>query len=31
MPYVDLNELAGSIELDEDPMAIQERMRSEWR
>lgn len=26
----DINALAGSLVLDEDPMAIQERMRREW-
>ncbi|AIE86719.1 hypothetical protein [Fimbriimonas ginsengisoli] len=27
----DVNALAGSISLDEDPLAIQERMRREWQ
>ncbi|GEM_PF-6986991 len=29
-PKVDVNALAGTLSLDEDPMAIQERMRREW-
>ena len=29
-PLVDVNALAGTLTLEEDPMAIQERMRREW-